>query len=240
MKERAAATAKPIAHIVNTFYARVEVGSSNTTADVIKTTLRRVRQKEVGAKASYAPTESANAGSVYARVDAAATDRCVAVTPRLMPPSATYSAMSALPVPTSRWCTRDLVRQQATRAMTSSASKVPYASRRPRGSQSASAAPSAPRTKPKVPCVDRMARTIAASANWPERLASSSIKSKFDTPACVVNVFKGYLLPASSSSPLPDAGTRRRSVWQRREDVFIGVPLENDRLLHSSATPGKT
>jgi len=45
MKERAAATAEPIAHIVNTFYARVEVGSSNTTADAIKRTLRRVRQK---------------------------------------------------------------------------------------------------------------------------------------------------------------------------------------------------
>ena len=45
MKERATATAEPITHIVNTFDARGEVGSSNTTADAIKRTLRRVRQK---------------------------------------------------------------------------------------------------------------------------------------------------------------------------------------------------
>jgi len=47
MKERAAATAEPIAHIVNTFYARVEVGWAHLipTVDAIKRTLRRVRQK---------------------------------------------------------------------------------------------------------------------------------------------------------------------------------------------------
>ncbi|XP_047484309.1 uncharacterized protein LOC125035981 [Penaeus chinensis] len=71
---------------------------------------RQKRTKEAGAKASCALTESASAGSVYARVDAAATDLCVAVTPRPMPPSATYCAMSALPGPTSRWRTRVLVK----------------------------------------------------------------------------------------------------------------------------------
>ncbi|XP_069987683.1 uncharacterized protein [Penaeus vannamei] len=49
MKERAAATAEPISHIVNTFYARVEVGWAHLipTVDAIKRTLRRVRQKAV-------------------------------------------------------------------------------------------------------------------------------------------------------------------------------------------------
>ncbi|XP_069983740.1 uncharacterized protein [Penaeus vannamei] len=47
MKERAAVTAEPITRIVNTFYARVEVGWAHLipTVDAIKRTLRRVRQK---------------------------------------------------------------------------------------------------------------------------------------------------------------------------------------------------
>ncbi|KAK3889025.1 hypothetical protein Pcinc_006901, partial [Petrolisthes cinctipes] len=69
MKERAATTAEPISHIVNTFYAQVEVGWAHLvpTVDAVKRTLRRVRQR--ACVRELAPFRSTVSGDPFLRYE---------------------------------------------------------------------------------------------------------------------------------------------------------------------------